>query len=202
MQIKKVKYLRQKDSSSCGPIAVINAMKWLGYNVTSDFIPFCKWLCLCKDSIKTSGGTRQEDLHNAIKFLELKNTLIKHSGKNIKKINDHLDANGSVLLIYSFYEGKERDPDSKNVHAALIIKKSKRYYTIVNDSVSDTVCKRSIKKVTKAIMDDEGCQYYTWLIQQCAKEGKLDAKKTKHFFRTAMNVLKNNGCFAWLIKKF
>lgn len=100
-----IRYVRQKDDYSCGPVALINAIKWLGYNYPyKDNIFFIKKLCDCKKEEDWS-GTHYYDLSKALKKLKIKNKF--NENPKISEIIEHIENEGSLILRELYKENKE-----------------------------------------------------------------------------------------------
>lgn len=94
-----MRFIKQKDQYSCGPIAIMNALKWAGLHTTYK-THFYKIKSLCKTTILW--GTTPDNMTT---------TLLKHSKYlsfttkslvTLKEIDKHLNAGGAVILEYWF----------------------------------------------------------------------------------------------------
>ena len=99
MDKRKSRYSKQYNYFSCGPIALLNALKWAGcnYSLKNDLKRIKK---LCK---LDNDGVLVSDFHSALKK-ESKNILkykryIKFS---INNMISHLNNGGSIILNYRF----------------------------------------------------------------------------------------------------
>lgn len=96
-----VRFLRQRDQYSCGPIAILNALKWAGLQLTyKDNFKQIKKLC----KTTASWGTTPENITNVLsKYTEHLNFEIK-ALITLKDIERHLKKGGAVILEYWFKE--------------------------------------------------------------------------------------------------
>ena len=132
----RIKWIKQRDEYSCGPVAIINILKWLGVNATYKWLPAVQNLCRCDID-----GTSTADIESALKRLCIKYK--KRMSPSLKKIDDHLNRNGIALVEYYYAQDEG--------HFALCIKKTKKQYTLVNDVKEITVSRIYRKGFIKLI---------------------------------------------------
>ena len=96
------RYCKQQDQFSCGPVALLNAMKWAGKRVSYGDLPALRLACKCVPST----GTVASNLARASRQLIDSHT-IKHIHRpSLKLLNNHLEI-GSFILNYGFlYHGE------------------------------------------------------------------------------------------------
>lgn len=150
---KMPRYVKQKDDSSCGPIAVINTLKWLGFNISyrwlDDVRDICKW---------TRDGTSDLDLEKALKYFKVKKK--RRIQPSLEDIDKHIDSGGAVILSYfNVYSMPGFKKDSG--HFALCIGRTSRTYMMVNDRTNRTKNKR-YRDTMKAILANESDGYKCW----------------------------------------
>jgi hypothetical protein len=151
--MKHIKYIKQKDNTSCGPVAIINILKWLGCNVGYDYIDMARALCKWRGG--TDGGTG--DIKNALRALKIKAIHRKHF--TLKKLDKHINNNGIAILEYiipgySIYKGW---------HYSLCVDKYKDTYVIVNDGREKTISYYRKSTVSKMMRRSKKyCSY--WLV--------------------------------------
>jgi hypothetical protein len=99
MDRRKSRYSKQYDYYSCGPIALLNALKWAGcnYSVKKD-LDRIKKECKLQDD-----GVFVNDFHSAVKK-ESKDIFIykRYTKFTTDKMIKHLLKGGSILLNYRF----------------------------------------------------------------------------------------------------
>lgn len=89
-----IRYVKQRDSYSCGPVAIINILKWLGVEkVTYKLLPFAQIICNC-----STDGTHDIDIEKAMKYLEI--TKKRKISPSIKEVDKHLISGGIILISY------------------------------------------------------------------------------------------------------
>ena len=115
-------YVKQKDSHSCGPISIINALKWLGIKATLDLLPKLKEKC--KTSEK---GTEIWELIQTMNWARKKFKLSTHSiglfhPLTMKSVERAIDQGHAVVLAASWHHPIYKIREN---HAFLILKKYK-----------------------------------------------------------------------------
>lgn len=93
-----VRYVKQpRDTYICGPVAIINALKWAGSGTT------LRDLRKIKDVCGYNLGVKSGDVSRALRKLGEKHLkFICRRYATIDKIDDHLDKGGFVILLTSF----------------------------------------------------------------------------------------------------
>lgn len=158
-----IRYIKQNDQSSCGPIAIINTLKWLGHNATYQFIHIIRQLCNWKDArFIDGGGTTDADFEIALEYFKIKRKKI--IAPNIDIIDYHLDLGGAVIISY-FNPFKVSDFEKNSGHFTLCIGRTRYTYIMVNDKPGKTMTRRTkntMKKMLSNVVDGEEC--CVWLI--------------------------------------
>jgi hypothetical protein len=92
------RYVKQRDEFRCGPVAIVNVLKWMGCDATAKLIPgLCKELRVTKDY-----GTSESDLERALaRRGKGKFSIRKDTHTSLKKIEARIREGMAVLLIYS-----------------------------------------------------------------------------------------------------
>lgn len=118
-------YIKQRDEFSCGPVAIINALKWAGHDYTYQALPTIRRLCRCKDE-----GTHSENLTRGLEKLKKRNKLkFKYNDleyPTLLKIDKHLKK-GSLIFLY-------RENNQDIGHYIFINSKKENWYSVVNYS--------------------------------------------------------------------
>ena len=145
----KVKWVRQRDSYSCGPVSVINVLKWKQYPITYASLPALRKLCKCHPAT----GTDKEDLEAALRVLGIR--FKRTMGPTMKEIDQHLSKGGVVLINYCITVG----------HYALCVGRSNKTYTMVNaydDFTLSTLARNEVKYMLEWWLD--GQEHWVWFI--------------------------------------
>lgn len=183
---KKIKYIKQRDVSSCGPVAIINILKWLGYNVTYKFIHIARWACKWQDARECEGGgSTARDIEKALKYFSINKK--RKICPTLKEIDEHIDSGGIVLLFYCLLNKKIASmlpllPKNIfiNSHFSLCIGRTKKTYIMINDGTKYTVGYRSRKTISNVIeYEPNGEKCWAWFITKPKKRGKKCQKKVK-----------------------
>jgi len=139
------RYLKQRDQSSCGPVAVINALKWAGLRVTEKtHKKKIQQLTQCNPYGRGFRGSHPYDVnhalscYNSIKIQRVR----KDVWTTLSEINEHLDKGGSILMRYFL---------ANNGHYTLCVGRTPKTYRFVNDSWNKTVIDRSQKRVKEML---------------------------------------------------
>ena len=132
-----LKYIKQYDKYSCGAVAVLNALKWAGYDLTyrRDFKRICK-LCKCN----VGEGTFPWDLdaglrrHRKLAILPEEEA---YSAPSIKLVDKLLSLGSACIISYIYkYRGQVCE-----AHVVLCIgKKGKQYVMVNRGGRCKTVC--------------------------------------------------------------
>jgi len=118
-----MRYIKQKDTYSCGPVALINALKWAGFKYTYKDLKRFQRLCKCT----YPNGCSWNDFTSAIRSMSKLMTTTRKNWPGILDINNHLREGGIIVLSYRL------DP-LDNSHYLLIVDydPAKKEYTVVN----------------------------------------------------------------------
>lgn len=165
-----LRWIKQRDQYSCGVVAVINALKWAGYNATynKDFKRLKK-ACKC-----TFEGTFVEDLDRVIRSYKGLIVLPEDepmSAPSIKLVDDCLGAGGAIIISYI---AKSKGEISVS-HLTLCIGKSGKRYVFINDSSrGKTVTKHSRAAFIKMLRcsDTEYGGSDVWFLMRTPQKGK------------------------------
>lgn len=149
-----MRYLKQQDDYSCGPIALMNILKWLGHRVLYKDLPKYKQLCYCDD------GTWAADLESAMcEYFEPVDI-----APSITAMDKHLVSGGIVLFGYEYEIGKR-----ECAHWVLCTEKRGNGYLLVNeashrgwDESLPTIYRRSRDKIKRMVRRSSDM----WLIRK------------------------------------
>jgi len=96
-----MRYIKQKDNYSCGPVAIVNALKWAGEKTTYKNIKEIKQKCNC---VSPSGMWHSRMTAYLRKNKSLVVTKIRESPNiKIKEIDNWLGLNNIVILRYNMW---------------------------------------------------------------------------------------------------
>jgi len=161
---KKIRYIRQRDQFSCGPVAIINTLKFLGCNITYKDLPLVQNLCKCK----SPDGTNPENLEKALSMLGI--CFERKIKPSLKDIDGHIKSRGAILLNYCISMG----------HYSLCVGKSgTNNYTLINDL--DDITISGCDSLTIKHMTEWGDRekYWCWFILP----KRIDEKKVEKYLR-------------------
>jgi len=146
-----IRYLKQKEKGTCGPVAVINALKWAGLRVTEKTHKK-KIQKLTSYNMRHGRGFQgcfpfdidyALSYYKSINIQKRRDKITFANGNLFEEINYHLDNDGSLLIRYFWKPGKG--------HYSLCIGRTSRTYTLVNDSAEKTVINRSWRTMNKML---------------------------------------------------
>lgn len=124
-----VRFLRQRDEYSCGPIAVLNALKWAGLSLTyKQNFKEIKELCKTTKSWGTTPSNITNVLSQYIEYIcfEVKELI------TLKDIEKHIKHGGALILEYWFKDDLEFDG-----HYVFILEKDEDSFIIANGMIGD-----------------------------------------------------------------
>lgn len=124
------RYVKQQTKYSCGPVAILNALKKLGYKRTYDYVKQLKKYC------KTDrNGTKDENISKALKrFRSLEFKCVNKI--NTQKLNKYM--NDGYIAIILMSKWWEKEPER---HYFTIIEKREfntSFYRVVNWDPEET----------------------------------------------------------------
>lgn len=125
-----INYVAQRDRYSCGPVAVLNVMKWAGIPVTKKNLRTL--ITACEAVPRTvnpdNPGTTQERLEQVFqRMLDSKATFTKIWDPSEMIIRDHIISGGIVGLHYNYFKS------DWNAHFSLVIDILGRDWVMVNE---------------------------------------------------------------------
>lgn len=101
------RYVRQRDRFRCGPVAILNALKWAGSDATARLLPKLSRETKCDPHYP---GTWKEDLAVILRKRGKKYFSIRQDSRSsLKKIEECLRDGGSVLLCFLCPGTRDRD---------------------------------------------------------------------------------------------
>lgn len=144
-----MRFVKQKDQYSCGPIAIMNALKWAGLPATYR-THFHKIRSLCKTTM--SWGTTPDNMTMALlKHSKYLNFTTK-SLVTLKEIEKHLDAGGAVILEYWFKDEKDYDG-----HYVFIFREHGHDFMAVNAMLGSPAAQPCPRELLKSMLS---CKKY------------------------------------------
>ena len=151
------RFIKQRDEYSCGPVAIVNALKWAGIKATYAHVKKYKRICKTEEDMGTTLFAIHETLAATKVF-----KIVRLYNPPIKRIDEHIDGGGAVL----FGSTKIKTEESYEGHYALIVSRSQKRYGVCNleppGKSYKTCCrKRFIKKFMKRF---EGDKPVVWLL--------------------------------------
>lgn len=90
------RYIRQKDNYSCGPVALLNALKWAGRTKGVSYAELPTWRNICRTDRKA--GTSFANLFHAARMLPLIEAKKAKPMVRLLDIDAHLAHGGAVIL--------------------------------------------------------------------------------------------------------
>ena len=166
-----MRYIAQQDNYSCGPAALANILKWAGFKVNcKEQKKLLKEITSCD-----SNGTWPSSLDKALRIMNsllLKPIIIKRT-KNLtkKELDRHLDSGGIALFANIrpkrlYRRGKKKEDSG---HFSLVISKTPRTYTLVNETDYEFGKNRSTLRISRYRfnkLDVKEAERTIWLIKR------------------------------------
>jgi len=95
------RYTKQRDTFRCGPIAILNSIKWTGIEAPySQFVPIISRLSRCEPPEGTSHGFFDQALRIVGQKCPKPFQVRRINQPYLFQIEDHLRADGAVILNY------------------------------------------------------------------------------------------------------
>lgn len=158
----KVRYASQRDKFRCGPYAVLNALKWAGwdYSAKKHLKKLCKLV-----NCKPTGTSATDMLLGILKIQQKFKTVSVDTDIEIKDLNKHLRARGSAIIDIRFYK---REKKKWQGHWIFIESLNKRGYKVVNYSSKNTVSLVKPWNLKREITNNSKLGYYAscWLFEK------------------------------------
>ena len=147
-----IRYASQKDEFRCGPYALLNALKWAGWNYSERrHKKYLTKLLHCED------GTPPIDMF--LGLIKLQNkfpTVIYDKEVTARKLNKHLKSGGGAIVNIHYYK---RDKQEWNGHWVFLEKAYKGRYKAINYGRRGTVSlvkrRRLIREIYNSIKIDD-----------------------------------------------
>lgn len=169
-----MRYLKQRDQYSCGPVAIANAMKWAGSKESASKIRK-RFIQECKCSPKHN-GCYTDDLEEALCEADLLE-FERINWPGLDDLDKHLDGGGVVLLRIRHEHGG---------HYFLCTRRTPKMYEVVNyKRIRNTTCKISRETMRKDLEFTDGgpgCMFFAvaWMINKnedrtIFEEGRSDS---------------------------
>lgn len=157
-------YLTQQKFANCGPVAIVNAFRWLGYHGSRDSLFVTERICDCD-----KGGTHQKDMKRGMEFLKLLFGLRKNPfstcmpNPTIKDLDRELASGNAVVLSCYWFTA----PDGEHWgHYLLLVGSTKHYYEVVNGKGTHIHPKRISKEfIRKCLKNSKFTEPYWWVVR-------------------------------------
>lgn len=123
-----LRYVKQNNTYTCVPVALLNTLKWAGYHRTLSHLPGL----IKKTKCYYPQGSYPDCFHKILrKYKKIK--FYSRKKISIEDIDNHLDKNGIIIFIYYYFN---EDIDDISGHASVIFEKSKdnNFYYLANEN--------------------------------------------------------------------
>jgi hypothetical protein len=136
------RYIRQKLAYSCGPIALMNAVKWAGYSLSRrEYLDHYAHLCKYEKGFYGT-GTQWKHMHKAIVATPELKLITKLENPTLRSLDRFLNKKYSAIVRYRHKQGG---------HYIFMPKRTTRFYYVVNDDSRFTLAKISRKNFSKKL---------------------------------------------------
>jgi len=169
-----MRYVKQRDKSSCGPVAIMNVLKWAGYKFSYE-----KTIGLLRDACgwRPAFGTKQADFDRGLRGT------VTRFGINVRRVycprigavEDHLREGGIVIVNY-LWRNKKR---GEHRHFMILsgVSDSGKMFTLLNDNSKGQAIRRerraSVKKNVFRFQRTDP-HFKAWFISRPKEEVKYD----------------------------
>jgi hypothetical protein len=128
------RYIKQRDATSCGPVALINVLKWMGMSVSYSFIDIARHMC----NWDRENGTYRSGMFSALQKFQI--NFYPVYNPTTSQIDEHIDNKGIVVI------------DDRE-HYSLCIGHTKHFYRVVNDGQYSKTIKLKSKLRLQRVID-------------------------------------------------
>lgn len=151
------RYVKQPNQYSCGPTAILNALKWAGLDVTLQHHPLLEFSCRAEDSDDDEFGILDHDFDRVLRWAG-KNVFTVRRSKTptLEVIREHLKNGGSVCLGYSWTE-------ELGGHYAFIAGLDRGLFMVINDHIFDKK-RRTAKTIQKWLSNKTSDAPIAWFL--------------------------------------
>lgn len=95
---KDIRYIGQRDQYSCGPLAILNILKWAGYDITSKYLPNLRRYCKTDEN-----GTDTKNISKVLeRYSKLKVECVPFI--TIKNLHNHIENGGAAIIEVSWFD--------------------------------------------------------------------------------------------------
>jgi hypothetical protein len=151
-----IRYCKQRDNYSCGPVAILNVIKWTDSNwFTYSMLPAIQSVC------KTDkNGTYDNNFNNALKYFEQIDyfKVVKARNTHLTRIQEHLENGGTMIAAY-----KENGYKCE-WHYAMFLFDTHSQWTVINHSNGKELFTRH--QVSRSLMHKRLDKSAIWLINK------------------------------------
>lgn len=152
--------MKQPDSYSCGPTAILNAMKWAGIDATGQHLSYIQFSCRTIDletpSDSTNHGTLTSDFDRVIRYVGSGVYTVKRKSRpTVSELKRHLQRGEAIAFAYHWEEAGQ-----KGEHFCFISGFSKGLFVCINDHNAldgATICLRRAKTIKKWMKRFDDC---------------------------------------------
>ena len=124
------RYVKQKDMYSCGPVVIMNVLKWAGVKFSyQEKIGVLREVCGCKPGRGTSHPNLDQALRWAVWEVEGKLRIRRVRRPKLCQIEKHLGSGGVVVLNYAW---KRADKGDRHYTLLTGVSRSGQYFWSAN----------------------------------------------------------------------
>lgn len=129
----RVRYVKQRDKYSCGPVAIMNVLKWVGVKFTYNTrIKVLQEICNCIPIRGTKHAAFDKAFRRTMELLPIDIRVRRVHRPKLKQIEDHLRSKGIVILNYR-WQSKGVKGISRHFMLLTKIYGTGKYFLVVND---------------------------------------------------------------------
>ncbi len=131
--MSQVRYVKQRDHYSCGPVAIMNVLKWVGVRFNyQERIKVLQEACDCVPTRGTRHAAFDRALRHVVGLLPVDVRVRRVHRPKLSQIEEHLLSGGIVVLNYRW----KTDEEGFSRHFVLLTKVSGngKYFLTANDS--------------------------------------------------------------------
>ncbi len=124
------RYIKQRDKYRCGPVAIMNILKWSGETDSHNYLrDWATYICGCEPPHGTAHKEFEKGLRQASKCYGRSFTVRKVMHPTLAEIEKHLRSGGAVVMNYYWERGKK---NARHYSVLVDVSDSGRSFRVIN----------------------------------------------------------------------
>lgn len=176
-----IRYAKQRDATSCGPVALVNVLKWAGTDTTLSEVKGLRKVLGTQRKPEGTSTHQMDYLLRAYEDFKVYELITAKERPTLKWLDKHLDAERIAVIGYYWKRNKhtlEVSFNDKHLigspmggHYCLVTEKQDNRYICINDSRVKSVVLRNSRHIDaylNSTRDSIGQQEFamTWILEK------------------------------------